>query len=170
VTEIKTFLIIYTLSLQNISSSFFSFTEESGDSTDLKWLARKLLNRAASNRVISKQECMVMLLNLDLAKCTDRFDNISLSGYRKITKDKQSSNTNGWVRKYIHRSKEDKHLSLHQYYHRLKNQNDKIKKKIWYIPHYTGTKTIPMYPPTLEYARSVFFHPQTLVPKKFYLS
>lgn len=108
-----------TLFLQNTSSSFSSFTEESGDSTDLKRLARKLLNRAASNRVISKQECMVMLLNLDLAKCTDRFDNISLSGYRKITKDKQASN-NGWVRKYINHPRDNRHLTLHQYYHKLK--------------------------------------------------
>ena len=61
-----------------------AFAEASCDSNDIKQLARKLLNRAAANRVISKQELLVLLLGLDFTDCSDQFDPISTSTYPRI--------------------------------------------------------------------------------------
>ena len=132
-----------------------TYTEESGDENDIKRLARKLLNHSALNRLISKQESLVLLLGLHLVDCSDRFDSVSTSGYRRISKNPSGGNT--IVDRYKRRPTHLRKYSLHDFYHHTKNQSKGMMKPQWHIPHYTGGANKAVYPPTREYARSVFF-------------
>ena len=53
--------------------------------------------------------------------------------------------------KYKHRNLALKNLSMHQFFHHIKNQEQKSRKII--IPHYVGASTTHVYPPTEKYAR-----------------
>jgi hypothetical protein len=53
--------------------------------TESHWLSRKILNKTLTQKVISKQECMVLLASLDLYKCSEHIDTISLSGSYKLS-------------------------------------------------------------------------------------
>ena len=140
---------------KQITGFINTFTEQSGDENDIKRLAQKLLNRSASNHIISKQESLVLLLGLPIAHCSDRFDTISTSTYSRIQKDNYVGNT--FVDKYKRRPSNLYHHSLHEFYHYTKSQSRGNKKSQWSIPHYTGGTSKAVYPPTREYARSVFF-------------
>ena len=56
--------------------SFFycSMSDDTGSQLDVIRLSRHLLNRAASNHAISKQECMVLLSGLDLVMCSESIE------------------------------------------------------------------------------------------------
>lgn len=142
--------------------SFFRASEETGDESDVKRLAKRLLNRAASNRLISKQECLVLLLaprgrqdkstahyGLRLVKCSDRFDIISLTGSTRV-----NGNSNSFIKRYTLRERQYLTLSLHDYYHIGKKQSTPGKKSMWSIPHYVGGRAQPIYPVTKEYVRA----------------
>ena len=47
---------------------------------NIRRITRQLMNKCGTNRVVSKQECMVLLLDLDLVKCSDQFHDINVSG------------------------------------------------------------------------------------------
>ena len=128
--------------------------------------------------MISKQDCMVLLLNLKLTYCSDAFDEISL-GTTAIVLHKSAKK--GYLSQYKNRDQVFKNMSLHEFYHMKHNQ--KIPKKIsnstkqnerieipenseqeelsqkrkdkYYIPIYTGACTAPVYPPTKEFAYSI---------------
>lgn len=111
----------------------FSFTDDTGNvKSDLKRLSRKLLNKSTVNRVISKQECLVMLLELDFVLCSDRFDNISVGGKQLITKSEKCAKSGTLVKSYGRRQKiEELNMSLHEYYHYKKDQYRGKKLDIW---------------------------------------
>ena len=95
-------------------------------------LARKLMNKAASARIISKQESEVLNLGLDLVKCSDRFDNISIVGKTFISKDRSGNSGGLWRKKYDNRTSSDEiALSLHRFYHKRKNQKPGDNRRTW---------------------------------------
>ena len=54
-------------------------------------VARMVMNRALKDKVISKQECMVQLSQLQLCLCSEIINTVSISGSYKIT----DTDTNG---------------------------------------------------------------------------
>jgi hypothetical protein len=55
-----------------------------GDVNEAKRLARMILNKSMSEKVISKQECMVQVAGLDLFHCSETIDNQSISGSYRL--------------------------------------------------------------------------------------
>jgi hypothetical protein len=48
--------------------------DDTGSKHDVIQLSRHLLNHAATNQTISKQECMVLVGGLDLVKCSETIE------------------------------------------------------------------------------------------------
>jgi hypothetical protein len=64
---------------------FFHRAEElRGNRHDLVNIAKQVLNKSASNRLISKQECMVLLGGLDLVTCSETIESVSLTLSAKV--------------------------------------------------------------------------------------
>lgn len=97
-----------------------NYTEVTGDRYDITTLSRQLLNKAATNRVISKPESLVLLLNLDLVKCTDRFDQIATNGKVRLRLKQPKRKTKDIQDLYANRCLTNlviKTMTLHQFYH-----------------------------------------------------
>lgn len=119
---------------------------------EAKTLARKILNKSLSEKVISKQECMVQLSNLDLSLCSEIIQTVSISGSYKLT-DTTTEYGTSFFHKYKTRTGME-HLSLDEYFHTCKNNHGDGNRKT-VIPHYVGGCSIPVFPATPQYARSV---------------
>ena len=115
---------------------------------------KQVLNVAAANRIISKQECVVLLGELDLYHCSETIRSVSLSGGRNFTATKNDSGTKkqSFINNYILRSKEQEHLSVHEYFSKNCGETSKGKR---IIPHYVGIMGQPVYPVTTNYAKAV---------------
>ncbi len=48
------------------------------------------MNKTISNKMITKQECMILLGCLDLVLCSESIDKVSISGNVNITKTKKT--------------------------------------------------------------------------------
>ena len=120
-----------------------------GNQTDIQRVARQLLNRAVGEKMISKQEAMVHIGGLDLFSCSETIETHSLSNYHKLS---QHSNTSTFLTKYAKRPRVFSTNTLVQYFHHIKNQSG---SKRYYIPHFVGASSQPIYPPTPHYARSI---------------
>ena len=121
--------------------------------TEAKTLARKILNKSISEKVISKQECMVQLAGLHLHLCSEVIQTVSISGSYRLSEDDIGCKGTSFFQKYKVR-KDLHHLSLDDYFHFVKNRNlGKGKREV--IPHYVGGCSTPVFPATLQYARSV---------------
>ncbi len=104
--------------------------------------------------MITKQECMVLLAQLPLVISTEMFEKVRLSGDVKITTMNKSSKT--ILQQYKNRKYENEKDSLHQFFYKsMKTKAEKCKRDI--IPHYVGANVKAIYPPTLNYARSMLF-------------
>ena len=136
--------------LTQFRSLLESTSDETNSSIDVVKLARKLLNKSAANRLISKQETMVLLLDLNLVLCSDRFDLINISSTSVVA---AKTNQKSFLSEYKFR-KNQRTLTLHQYYHFKKDQDSSRTKDLWYIPVYTGINTKPRYPPEFGYAKA----------------
>ena len=98
-------------------SLIMAANETFGDHTDVQRLARQLLNKTIGEKMISKQEAMVLVGQLRLVHCSESIDTVSISGYYKL--DKNYSSTT-FLKKYATRHPEDRHLTVHQYFHKKK--------------------------------------------------
>jgi hypothetical protein len=85
--------------------------DDTGSRHDVIWLSRHLLNHAATNQTISKQECMVLVGSLDLVKCSETIETVSISGQFCI----QSGKTNTVYKQYEKHPASLHHLSLDQF-------------------------------------------------------
>ena len=132
-----------------------STTEEFEDDPNYaRTVARKILNTYISNRVISKQECMVYLMKLDLTSCTESFETISLSGAYKLTKDNTITKAgNPLIHQYATRDQEWNDISMNDFIEAILAGRESSKKEI--VPHYVGASCYPIYPPTADYAKTV---------------
>lgn len=111
------------------------------------------MNKAVTKRLISKQEANVLLADLDLCKCTETIENVSITNGKRISaavEDRASASKKTFIQQYTSRHSTLDHLSLHQYFHAQKNQ-DNSKQLI--LPNFVGLSGTPCYPVTSEYAR-----------------
>lgn len=111
-------------------------------------LAKKLLNRASSNRIISKQECIVECLELPLTMCSEKITTVSISGSAQITTKKMGGN---FLTQYANRAIDDENLSLCAFIHRIlrKEGDDSIQ-----VIHFVGMNNTPVFPVSPSYARA----------------
>lgn len=123
------------------------------DKLDLQRVCKKIMNKAASRRLVSKQEASVLLADLPLTKCSEFIEVVSISRNKQISK-KTTDTPNGskFLAEYAKRDLQYIPLSLHEYYpiHR-----EKIQHKSPAIPHYVGVNGHPCFPPSEAYARHV---------------
>lgn len=128
----------------------------SGTTNDVKRIARKLLNKTSKDKVISKQECMCQLAKLELFMCSESIETVSISGeYRLCTSGEAKSS---FLTKYAKRNITNcNEMSLHQYFHFTKNSASSrlYSSHKCIIPHYVGARSVPTYPLTEGYAKSV---------------
>jgi GTPase SAR1 family protein len=119
---------------------------------DSSKLAKQVMNRSLAHKMISKQESMVHLAGLDLHLCSETIEIVSISGCYRLTEDGgHVSKSNSIMKRYGSRQY-NLPLSFDDYYDTLKN---KVRGAKLVIPHYVGGKSLPMFPPTRDYARSV---------------
>ena len=126
--------------------------ESYGSKADVQQIAQKLLNKTISNKMVSKQEAMVLIGQLPLVNRSESISTVSISGHYKL--DYKKSNTT-FLSKYANRSDFFKNMSLHQYFHHVKNKPTVSSTSKMLIPHYVGASCYPVYPPTEPYARSI---------------
>lgn len=92
---------------------------------------------------------MCELAKLPMVICSETIETVSLSGALKVC---NSPHTSTFINRYKNR-KEHLNLSLHQYFHAVKNAHIPTKIKKEYIPHYVGGSGQPIYPISNSYAR-----------------
>jgi hypothetical protein len=125
-----------------------------GNTNDVKRVARKLLNITTKNKVISKQECMCHLAKLNLYLCSESFETVSISGEYRLCTSVESKYS--FLSKYAKQDIEEfGEMSLHQYFHHIKNPKWSKSQDKCIIPHYVGASSVPTYPPSEGYAKSV---------------
>ena len=115
-----------------------------GDKMDIKRIVKQVMNKAASKRIISKQESMVLLGNLPLVQCSEIIDSVSINNSKRLKGDGERATDNRFVTRYKNRKQEHEHLSLHQFYLATKPNT---------IPNFVGVNSTPRFPVTPGYAR-----------------
>jgi hypothetical protein len=127
--------------------------ELSGDKGDVVRVCKKVMNEASKKRMISKQECMVLLADLDLVLCTETVENISISASKRLRKGEEENGGSGtFIEQYTRRPKMYESMSMTGYYEMVKNPDGQTKEK---IPNFVGINGTPVYPVTESYARHV---------------
>jgi hypothetical protein len=114
---------------------------------------------------------MVQLAGLDLWICSERFEKISLSGYRKLDKT-GTKGANKYLRMYATRSIESLELrtmSFLDWFIRFHSERGERE----YVPHFPGKGTRPIYPITEYHARILLlihmpWHMTSVFPTKDY--
>jgi hypothetical protein len=130
-----------------------SAEEATGDKGDIKRVCKQVMNKTVTKRIISKQEATVLLAELDLFTCTETVESVSISNGKRISisdEDKNSSPKKTFINLYSNRPVEHELLSLHQYFHLVKN-SDPTRRMI--IPNFVGVSGTPCYPVSEQYAR-----------------
>jgi hypothetical protein len=113
------------------------------------------MNKAVTKRIISKQEAVVLLGDLDLTYCTEIIQNISISNSKAISagdSNQTSSSTKTFIKEYKDRTDDYQHFTLHEYFHVTRNSKEASNAKL-IIPHFVGINGTPKYPVTDSYAR-----------------
>jgi hypothetical protein len=120
--------------------------DDTGSKHDVIRLSRHLvLNCAATNRTISKQECMILVGGLDLVKCSETIETMSISGQYCI----QSGESNTVYKQYEKHPASLHHLSVDQLFDHMYNRGGNAT-----VPHYVGGRSQPVYPATEGYAQA----------------
>ena len=135
-----------------------------GDITDVVKVSRQVLHDATVKRMISKQEAMVLLGNLDLVLCSETVENVSISSSKRLRKTEDIDTDKSFLTKYENRPILSENKNLMDYYDEIKNKNGGEKKK---IPNFVGVYGKPVYPVTESYARHVLlvFRPWRTYPR-----
>lgn len=138
----------YNVVCYNVQSN--SAQTVSGDETDLIKLAKRMLNRTTSSRVISKQECMVESTDLPLTLCSEMIQTISISGSTRVLTGAGDNGKKSLLGAYMSRPTNDEDISFCAYVHK---ENEHVHPKI-FVPHFVGLNNSPTYPVSSSYARS----------------
>ena len=125
-----------------------------GDRHDIVRVCKKVMNKAAAKRLISKQEACVLLGELDLCYCTETISSVSISNSQRLTVSSDSKGKKTLIKQYINRPEALSHYSLYDFYHYMENGGDKTKRSAK-IPHFIGINGTPTYPVTIDYAKHV---------------
>ena len=123
--------------------------DTTGDKDDIKRACKKVMNKAVSKRIISKQEACVLLADLDLVYCTESIQNVSISNTKCVTTDGAQKGTKTFIKEYKQRDASYEHATLHEYFI-IKNKG-RGNKLIF--PNFVGVNGAPRYPVTDDYAR-----------------
>ena len=126
--------------------------ETTGDNYELQRVTKKILNKAASRRLISKQEASVLLSDLPLTMCSDLFEVVSLSNWTRISSEEKQKQDCKFINLYAKREKEFHHLSLKQYWHFHRVH---LQGKCDVIPHFVGLSATATYPVSENYAKYI---------------
>jgi len=136
-----------------------------GGEGDLKRVCKQVMNKAASRRLISKQEASVFLADLPLTLCSEFMETVSISKTTRLKTDNSSaSSPQKFLTHYASRAPEYVHLSLHEYFFVFR---EVIRKRPPSIPHYVGVNGYPCFPVSEGYARHVLicYKPWTIYPE-----
>ena len=129
-----------------------------GDVMETISLTKKILNNFVGQRIISKAEASCYMLNLPLYECTETFEAVSLSSYKKVLKSHRSQPRNNnnskqsHIARYSTRSETHMHLSLHDFVEKEVNKKNKNGNIV--IPYATGFGGYPTFPISSSYAKS----------------
>ena len=115
-------------------------------------IARQVMNKVLKEKIMSKQECMVHLAQLPLFECSETIEVVSVSGSYRL--DSSPAKGSSFFHRYANRT-QHLEMSLHEYFLHEKSSTDYLRSKN-IIPYYVGGRCIPQFPPTEEYAKSVF--------------
>ena len=123
------------------------------------------MNKSVSKRLISKQEAMVLLGNLDLTLCSETIESVSISNSTSLRNSDEKCVDKTFITKYKKRPLSEENSSIHSYFHCIKN--DSSNKKV-IIPNFVGVSGTPTFPVTETYARHVLivYKPRREYPKK----
>ena len=138
--------------------------EQTGGKNDVVRVCKQAMNKCAAKRLISKQEAMVLIADLPLTLCTEGFESVSLTNSKPVTLDGEVKQDKKFISRYMERAGAFENLSLYEYFHHMKNQNDGSRRL---IPNFVGVCGTPKYPVTKDYARHVLtvYRPWRSMPK-----
>ena len=130
-------------------------TEDVGLGKDhLRKIAKQIMNKTATKRIISKQEAMVLLAGLPLTMCTETVESISINNSTKLKTATDNKQDTRFITEYSKRPVECEHLSLYQYFLFMKNDGKlPMKGKKYIIPNFIGYSGAPCFPISESYAR-----------------
>ena len=88
---------------------------------EVKKIAKKLLNKTTKDKIISKQECMCHLAELDLFFCSETIETVSISVEYHLSTPGEAKSS--FLAKYAKRDTAKwNDTSLHEYFHYTKKQ------------------------------------------------
>lgn len=122
------------------------------DKTDVTRICKQVMNEACKKRMISKQESMVLLGDLDLTLCTETIENVSISRSKRLRKTEERETNTSHVTKYTNRSALYENMNMAEYYN-ITNNTDPNAKLM--IPNFVGVNGSAVFPVTENYARHV---------------
>lgn len=109
------------------------------------------MNSASTKRLISRQEALVLLGNLDLYLCSEIIKTVSLLPSKRITTSDNPSESKAFLKQYETRPLHMEHMTLYEYF-RFKHADRGTHLKA-IVPHFVGICGYPTYPVTESYAK-----------------
>ena len=125
------------------------------------------MNKAASKRLISKQEACVLLGDLDLTLCTETVESVSISCSKALRQADDRSTNKTFLISYKERVPFLEDLSMHEFFHYTKNTPSLLQSRKFLVPHFVGVSGTPKFPVTESYAKHtlIVYRPWRKYPK-----
>jgi len=156
---------------EQVAKLILAASDETGDKADVKRICKRIMNKAASKRLISKQECMVLLGQLELSTCSEILTTINVNNSKSLKLSRENDKKDlSFPSKYKSRPTHMSHMSLYDYYMATKNSPEQLKHSSrrgrLNIPNFMGYSSTPSYPVTVGYARHtiIVYTPWTTYP------
>ena len=118
---------------------------------NLRRVATKCINQMAKDKLMSKQEAVCLMAKLDLYKCSESIDNVSITDSQSIDSDGKITSRNE-MSKYAAR---DSYYDLSFYNWQIAKQRQwQNSSNKGFIPHIVGPDCYAVYPFTDAYAKN----------------
>lgn len=143
---------------------FLKEEEVLGDKRDIQHVCTKAMNKASSGRLISKQEAVVLLGELNLVTCSETIESVSISNSKRLWMDEGCSHQ-PFLQQYMKRPADLEHLCLYDYFCHVKNRMSNCGKTV--IPHFVGINGSPVFPINDNYAKQslIVYKPWRIYPE-----
>lgn len=139
---------------EQIKLLVMSAEDYTGDKSDLRRVAKQVMNSMASRRIISKQEAMVLLADLPLTSCTDVSECVTINNSTALKETGEKNTDKRFVTEYSKRLPDYESMTLYDYFLFTKNDGLQGKRGNKYIiPNFIGYSGVPRFPVTESYAR-----------------